>query len=86
METIKSWIAQGKLSALIEKTNQRGQPVLISPIHGNSVLLGEQRWKEISEKLKKHEYLKSNEKTPTRFRAKNPNQIEWQQTRDKGYF
>jgi len=52
METIKSWIAQGKLSALIEKTNQKGQPVLISSIHGNSVLLGEQRWKEISEKLK----------------------------------
>lgn len=86
METIKSWIAQGKLSALIEKTNQTGQPVLISPIYGNSVLLGEQRWKEISEKLKRHEYLKSIEKTPTRFRAKNPNQVEWQQTRDKGYF
>ena len=29
METIKSWIAQGKLSALIEKTNQTGQLVLI---------------------------------------------------------
>ena len=40
METIKSWIAQGKLSALIEKTNQTGQPVLISSIYGNSVLLG----------------------------------------------
>ena len=37
-------------------------------------------------KAKKHEYLKSIEKTPIRFRAKNPNQIEWQQTRDEGYF
>ena len=69
METIKSWIAQ-KLSALIEKTNQTGQPVLISSIHGNSVLLGEQRWKEISEKLKKHEYLKSIEKNAHSFSGK----------------
>ena len=41
---------------------------------------------ERNKRKAKNEYLKSNEKTPTRFRAKNPNQVEWQQTRDEGYF
>ncbi len=82
MDSIKSWIAQGKLSALIEDTNHTGQPVLISSMHGNSVLIGEEKWKEMCEKLKKHEYLKSIDKTPIRFRAKNPNQMEWQNSED----
>lgn len=86
MDSIKSWIAQGKLSALIEKTNRTGQPVQISSVNGNSVLVGESQWREICEKLEKHEYLKSIEKTKIRFRAKNPNHLEWQKTRDDSYF
>ena len=86
MESIKSWIAQGKLSALIEKTNKTSQPVLILSMHGNSVLVGENQWKEMQEKIRKHDYFKSVEKNPIRFQAKDPHQMEWQQTRDDGYF
>ena len=86
MESIKSWIAQGKLSALIEKTNKTSQPVLILSMHGSSVLVGENQWKEMQEKIRKHDYLKSVEKNPIQFQAKDPHQMEWQQTRDDRYF
>jgi PHD/YefM family antitoxin component YafN of YafNO toxin-antitoxin module len=86
MDSIKSWIAQGKLSALIEKTNKTNQPVLILSTHGNSLLVGENQWKEMQEKIRKHDYLKSVEKNPIQFQAKDPHQMEWQQTRDDGYF
>ena len=86
MDSIKSWIAQGKLSALIERTNQSGQPVLIYSAQGSCILVGELEWKEMQEKIRKHDYLKSVEKNPIQFQAKNPHQMEWQQTRDDGYF
>ncbi len=86
MDSIKSWIAQGKLSALIERTNQSGQPVLIYSAQGSSILVGELEWKEMQEKIRKHDYLKSVEKNPIEFQAKDPHQMEWQQTRDDGYF
>jgi|TARA_B110000467_G_C18092831_1_gene352835 PHD/YefM family antitoxin component YafN of YafNO toxin-antitoxin module len=86
MDSIKSWIAQGKLSALIERTNQSGQPVLIYSAQGSSILVGELEWKEMQEKIRKHDYLKSVEKNPIQFQAKDPHQMEWQQTRDDGYF
>lgn len=86
MDSIKSWLAQGKLSALIERTNQSGQPVLIYSAQGSSILVGELEWKEMQEKIRKHDYLKSVEKNPIQFQAKNPHQMEWQQTRDDGYF
>ena len=86
MDSVKSWIAQGKLSALIEKTNKTNQPVLILSTHGNSLLVGENQWKEMQEKIRKHDYLKSVEKNPIQFQAKDPHQMEWQQTRDDAYF
>ena len=86
MYSIKSWIAQGKLSALIEKTNHTGQPVLIFTDQGSSVLVGEAKWREMQEKIRKHDYLKSVDKNPIQFQAKDPHQMDWQQTRDDGYF
>lgn len=86
MDSIKSWIAQGKLSALIEQTNQTGQPVLIFTDQGSSILVGEAEWKQMQEKIRKHDYLKSVEKNPIQFQAKDPHQMEWQQTRDDSYF
>ena len=86
MESIKSWIAQGNLSALIDKTNQMGHPILISSANNNSVLVGEDEWKQMQEKIRKHDYLKSVEKNPIHFQAKDPHQMEWQQTRDESYF
>jgi PHD/YefM family antitoxin component YafN of YafNO toxin-antitoxin module len=86
MDSIKSWIAQGKLSALIEKTNKTSQPVLILSMHGSSVLVGENQWKEMQGKIRKHDYLKSVEKNPIHFQAKDPHQMEWQQTRDDANF
>ena len=86
MESIKTWIAQGNLRALIEKTNQTHQPMLIYSAQGSSVLVGEAEWREMQEKIRKHAYPKSVDKTPTQFEAKDPHQMEWQQTRDDGYF
>lgn len=86
MYSIKSWIAQGKLSALIEETNQTGKPVLIFTDQGSSILVGEAEWREMQEKIRKHDYLKSVDKNPIQFEAKDPHQMEWQQTGDDGYF
>ena len=86
MESIKTWIAQGNLPALIEKTNQTHQPMLIYSAQGSSVLVGEAEWREMKEKIRKHDYLKSVEQNPIQFQAKDPHQMDWQQTRDDSYF
>ena len=86
MESIKSWIAQGNLPKLIDKTNQTARPILICSAHCNAILVGELEWKEMQEKIRKHDYLKSVEKNPIQFQAKDPHQMEWQQTRDDSYF
>ena len=86
MDIVKSWIAQGNLPALIEKTNQTHQPMLIYSAQGSSVLVGEAEWREMQEKILKHDYLKSVEQSPIQFQAKDPHQMDWQKTRDDSYF
>ena len=51
MDSIKTWIAQGNLFALIERTNQTHQPILIYSAHGSSVLIGESEWRLMREKF-----------------------------------
>jgi hypothetical protein len=48
--------------------------------------VGEAEWRDMQEKIRKHDYLKSVEKNPIHFQAKDPHQMEWQQTRDETYF
>ncbi|MBT3665861.1 MAG: type II toxin-antitoxin system Phd/YefM family antitoxin [Opitutae bacterium] len=86
MDSIKSWIAQGNLPALIDKTNQTAEPILICSGNCNAILVAEREWKEMQEKIRKHDYLKSVEKNPIQFQAKDPHQMDWQQTRDESYF
>ncbi|MDC1022900.1 hypothetical protein OAR09_01205, partial [bacterium] len=63
---------------MIEKTNQTRQPVLIFTDQGSSILVGEAEWREMQEKIRKHDYLKSVDKNPIQFEAKDPHQMEWQ--------
>jgi PHD/YefM family antitoxin component YafN of YafNO toxin-antitoxin module len=86
MDIVKSWIAQGNLPALIKKTNQTGKPMLIYTPEHNSILVGEEEWKNMHDKIMKHDYLMAVEQSPIKYEAKDPHQMEWQKTRDDSYF
>jgi hypothetical protein len=48
--------------------------------------VGEEEWKNMHDKIMKHDYLMSVEQSPIKYEAKDPHQMEWQKTRDDSYF
>ena len=51
MRTVNSTLARNSIYQLIDKTNETGEPIIITGKRGNAVLVSEDDWRAIQETL-----------------------------------